>query len=130
MLLLGGPAARTLYTSGRLVQAMLHRRERPWAALVVGVFPVFGNFAYPFQLAWSSTEDGDDLARFILYDGFATMGAHLPIWGGHDTLTEHFLNRLPDSVIRLRKPKKVSQELPKKQSVPRRRRSRARRSAG
>lgn len=131
VLLLGGPAARTLYTSGRLIQAMLRKRERPWAALVVGVFPVFGNFAYPFQIAWSSTEDGDDLARFILYDGFATMGAHLPIWGGQDTLTEHFLNRLPDAVIRLRgKPKKVaSQEPTVEKVVPRRRRSRARRSA-
>jgi hypothetical protein len=101
VLLMGGAAARTLYTSGRLVQAWLHGRERPWAALAVGVFPVVGNFAYPLQIVWSSTEEEDELARFILYDGFARMGAHLPIWGGRDTLTEHVLNRLPEAVIRL-----------------------------
>ena len=101
-MLTGGALARTLYTSGRLVQSWLHGRERPWAALAVGVLPVVGNFAYPLQIVWSSTEQEDDLARFILYDGFARIGAHLPIWGGKDTLTEHVLNRLPDRIIGLR----------------------------
>ena len=83
------------------IQSILRDRERPWTALIVGVFPVVGNFAYPLQIAWSSTEDKDDLARFILYDGFARIGEHLPVWGGRDTLTEHVLNRMPDRVIAL-----------------------------
>ncbi len=60
-----------------------------------------GNFAFPLQLAWSSTEDEDDLARFILYDGFARLGALLPIGGARDTLTEHVLDRLPDRLVAL-----------------------------
>jgi hypothetical protein len=103
VLLMGGAAARTLYTSGRWVQATIHGRERPWAALIVGVLPVVGNFAYPLQIVWSSTDEEDDLARFILDDGFARLGAQLPIWGGEDTLTEHVLNRVPESVLRLRR---------------------------
>jgi hypothetical protein len=103
VLLMGGAAARTLYTAGRAVQATLRGHERPWAALAVGVLPVVGNFAYPLQVIWSSTEEEDDLARFILYDGFALIGAHLPIWGGEDTLTEHVLNRMPEPVMRLRR---------------------------
>lgn len=109
LVLLGaGAAARSLYTLGRLIQATAAGHERPWVALGVGVLPVFGNFAYPIQIAYSSTEENDDLARFILYDGFARAGAHFPIWGGKDTLTEHLLNRLPDRLIRLR-PKAVRQ---------------------
>jgi len=101
-LLGAGATARTLYTLGRIVQASARGHERPWVALGVGVLPVLGNFAYPIQIAYSSTEEEDDLARFILYDGCARIGAHLPIWGGYDTWTEHFFNRLPDRLVRLR----------------------------
>ncbi len=103
VLLTGGAVARSLYTSCRLVQAALNGRERPWIALVVGTLPVVGNFAYPVQLAWSSTERDDDLARFILHDGFARIGARIPIWGGRDTATEHWFNRLPDRLMRVRR---------------------------
>ena len=44
----------------------------------------------------------DDLARFLLYDGFARIGASVPIWGGEDTLTEHRANRLADQIVRKR----------------------------
>lgn len=71
-------------------------------ALLVGALPVVGNFAFPLQILYSSTEGRDHLARFILYDGCARLGEHLPIWGGRDTLTEHRFNRLPDLLPRRR----------------------------
>ncbi len=102
ILLTAGAVARTLYTAGRTIQNHFRGREKPWVALAVGVVPVLGNFAFPTQLIRSSRAEDDDLARFLLYDGFARIGAHLPIWGGRDTLTEHRLNRLPDRIVRLR----------------------------
>jgi hypothetical protein len=102
-LLAGGAIARSLYTGGRLIQSVRRGRERPWVALGVGVIPVVGNFAYPIQILWSSTKREDDLARFILYDGFARVGRNVPIWGGKDTLTEHVFNRLPDGLANLRR---------------------------
>jgi hypothetical protein len=98
-----GPAARSLYTSGRIVQNALRRRERPWTALAVGLVPVVGNFAFPIQLLRSSHVEQDDLARFLLYDGFARAGASVPIWGGEDTATEHAFNRLADRIVRTRR---------------------------
>lgn len=97
------PAARSLYTSGRIVQNLFAGRERPWTALAVGALPVVGNFAFPIQIMWSSQTEEDDLARFILYDGFSRIGAHLPIWGGKGTLTEHQLNRIADRIVRPRR---------------------------
>ena len=112
---IGGPLARTLYTGVRFAQATLARREKPWVALGVGVFPVVGNFAYPLQILYSSTEAEDDLARFILYDGGARAGRLLPIWGGQDTWTEHYFNRLPDFFANLRRKQVV---LPDRSDVP------------
>lgn len=103
--LLSGPLVRTLYTSVRCVQSLRHRREVPFVALGVGLLPVVGNLAYPVQLLYSSTEDRDDLARFLLYDGCARLGRHIPIWGGADTLTEHVFNHLPDRLVNLRRSK-------------------------
>ena len=99
----GGAIARSAYTVGRIVQSAVRGREKPWFALIVGVVPVFGNFAYPLQVLYSSTEQDEHLARFILYDGCARIGAHLPIWGGRDTLTEHCLNRLPERLPHFRR---------------------------
>ena len=99
----GGAIVRTAYTGSRLIQSALAGREKPWLALVVGVFPVVGNFAYPLQILYSSAGEDDDLALFILHDGFARIGQHAPIWGGADTLTEHFMNRIPDRLWHLRK---------------------------
>ena len=99
----GGCAARTLYTLGRLIQASLRGRKRPWIALFVGAIPVVGNFAYPLQLVYSGTDRNDLLAQFMLYDCAATFGRKLPIWGGPDTLTEHFFNRLPERLMRARR---------------------------
>lgn len=41
-------------------------------------------------------------SRFLFYDGFARIGANLPIRGGPDTLTEHRTNRLADLLVRTR----------------------------
>lgn len=95
----GGSVGRTLYTGGRLVQNLFLRRELPWTAFFVGLFPVLGNLAFPLQIVRSSREDEDTLARFLLYDGCSVIGRRTPIWGGPDTLTEHVVNRLPDRVL-------------------------------
>lgn len=95
MLLAGiGSVVRTLYTLGRMGQAVVRRQALPWVALVVGVLPTVGTLAYPMQLAWAA-EHEHRLARFIIDDSFATLGRRVPIWGGADTLTEHVFNRLP-----------------------------------
>jgi len=101
-MLAAGPAARSLCTGSRIVQNSLRGKERPWTALFIGVIPVLGNFAFPIQLLRSSHKKEDDLARFLLYDGFARIGAGVPIWGGQDTLTEHRANRLADQIVRER----------------------------
>ena len=100
IILTAGSVARSLYTGGRIIQNLLNGKERPWTAFAVGTLPVIGNFAFPIQLLRSSHEEEDDLARFLLYDGFARIGARIPIWGGEDTLTEHWFNRLADLFIR------------------------------
>lgn len=102
-ILAGGALGRTLYTAGRLLQSVVHNREKPWIALFVGVLPIVGNFAYPLQLLYSSTREQDSLARFILYDHFGRLGRKLPVWGGPDTQTEHIFNRLPDRLPILRR---------------------------
>jgi hypothetical protein len=103
LVLLGaGCFARTAYTLGRLVQSTLIGHEKPWVALGVGLLPVFGNFAYPLQIIYSSTVVDDIVAQFLLYDGCSILGRKLPIWGGRDTLTEHAFNHLPDRLVRSR----------------------------
>lgn len=99
LLVSGGAIGRTAYTTGRLIQASLSGQRRPWVALGIGVLPVVGNGAYPAQLILCSNRRNQTLARFVLYDLFATIGRHLPIWGGDDTLTEHWFNRLPDRFL-------------------------------
>ena len=96
-----GPVARSMYTSGRIVQNSIRGKERPWTALLVGVVPVLGTFAFPVQFIRSSQSKEDHLARFLLYDGFARIGAGVPIWGGEDTLTEHRAPSTEHRAIRL-----------------------------
>ena len=100
ILLTAGPLARSAYTAGRVVQNSFEGKERPWTALAIGVLPAVGNFAFLIQFLRSSRTEDDALARFLLYDGFARIGAGVPIWGGEDSLTEHRLNRLADRIVR------------------------------
>ena len=95
----GGLIGRTVYTLFRLIQMTMRGREKPWIALMVGCLPVVGNAAYPAQIIYTSTERDHDVARFILYDLFTWAGRALPIWGGPDTMTEHFFNRWPSVVF-------------------------------
>ena len=91
--------SRTAYTLGRLIQDFVRGRDLPWTALWFGTLPVIGNLAYPMQIVSSGRDSEDPLARFVLYDGMTVLGRRLPIWGGPDTLTEHYLNHLPDRVL-------------------------------
>lgn len=95
-LVAGGGVGRTVYTLGRMAQAGMAGQRLPWIALGLGTLPVLGNTAYPAELVACSVGSARVLARFILYDVFATMGRAIPVWGGADTLTEHRMNRLPD----------------------------------
>ncbi len=109
----GGAVGRTAYTTGRLIQSTFRRQRLPWLALVLGVFPVIGNAAYPAQLVYHGAHKGHGIARFILRDTFARIGQYLPVFGGNDTLTEHWFNRLPDALfgswILFRQPTEPSQ---------------------
>jgi len=100
VLVAGGAIGRTAYTLGRTAQAAWHRQRLPWVALLLGVFPVVGNVAYPAQLLYCGASEDDGPARFILYDAFAATGRAIPIWGGRDTRTEHALNRFAHHLIR------------------------------
>lgn len=100
LILAGGALARSAYTLGRLVQSTARGTERPWVALGIGTLPIVGNLAYPAQMIYSSGGKDEKLAQFMIDDGFARVGRHLPIWGGEDTWTEHKLNRMPRSIHR------------------------------
>lgn len=95
-----GPLLRVSYTSARIVQEIGRRQKPQWVALGVGALPAFGNLAYPVQLLYRSVENSGELARFIIYDLCAGMGRKVPVWGGHDSQTEHVMNRFSDSLVR------------------------------
>ncbi len=100
LLVAGGFIGRTLYTCARVLQAFARHQRRPWVALGSGLLPVVGNVAYPAQLLHGSTERDGELARFILYDTLAATGRSVPIWGGADSLVEHWCCRLGDLAVR------------------------------
>jgi hypothetical protein len=100
LILTGGALGRSTYTAGRIIQSIVRGNERPWIALVVGVFPIIGNLAYPTQMIYSAGGKDEKLARFMLDDSFSRVGRHFPIWGGEDTWTEHVFNRIPEKFIR------------------------------
>ena len=96
----GGAIGRTIYTLGRTVQSLARGRRAPWIALLAGCAPVVGNAAYPLQLL-VATRGGDGLvAKFLVHDILSGVGRRLPIWGGKDTLLEHWFNRLARIVTR------------------------------
>ena len=104
-LLLGaGPLGRTVYTLIRLAEAVVHRVEKPWVSLFIGLLPVVGNVAYPMQVLYASASRHSKLAQFIVCDATTRLGEHLPIWGGPDTQTEHFFSHLADLVVPNREP--------------------------
>ncbi len=102
VLIAGGLIGRVAYTSGRLAQAFVQGHRRPWVAFVVSFLPVVGNAAYPAELLYCSASGHAreaEAARFILYDTLAVSGRALPVWGGKDSLVEHWFNRLGDLAV-------------------------------
>jgi hypothetical protein len=101
ILLMGGAISRTVYTSFRITQAIAAGKEIPWLALVVGMAPLMiGNLAYPCQMLYSAAGKRGKVASFIVYDIFTRIGGWLPIWGGEDTLTEHYFNHGASHLLR------------------------------
>ena len=100
LILTGGALGRSTYTLWRIIQSTNRGYERPWIALVVGIFPLVGNLAYPTQMMYSAGGKDENLARFMMDDGFARIGRLFPIWGGEDTWTEHAFNRIPGNITR------------------------------
>jgi hypothetical protein len=96
---LDGLIYRTLYTVYRMVREAAARRPVPWVAFFVGFLPLLGSLAFPAQMIYSANERREYVARFVLYDTFTRLGVKLPIWGGKDTYTEHWLNRLAHRVV-------------------------------
>ena len=106
----GGIIYRTLYTLGKIIYetVALKKEERNprWIALIIGLIPTFGNLAYPTQMVYSAGSKSRELAEFLMYDISARIGGKIPIWGGKDTRTEHFFNRLPSIILPKRANKK------------------------
>jgi len=113
---LGGVIYRTMYTLGKMIyEKVLPVEEHPrWIALIIGLIPTFGNLAYPTQMVYSASSKSKELAEFLMYDISARIGAKIPIWGGKDTRTEHFFNRLPNVIIRRIKFKEAKRARKKK----------------
>ncbi len=68
-------------------------------ASIVGVLPGFGILAYPAEALYAGSAHARSISQFIINDTFTMMGEHFPIWGGKNTNTEHFFNRLPSAAI-------------------------------
>lgn len=97
-LIVGGPIYRTTYTIWRTLQAGFTGKDIPWIALIIGLIPTVGTMAYPCQIIYSAKGRKRKIAQFIIYDFFTRIGKKIPIWGGEDTHTEHFFNRLADQL--------------------------------
>jgi hypothetical protein len=98
--LIGGPIYRSIYTLYRMLQAAREGKALPWVALLVGLLPTIGDIAYPCQIIYLAGGRRGKVARFIVYDFFTRLGEKIPIWGGEDTLTEHFFNQCAHRLIR------------------------------
>jgi hypothetical protein len=98
-LVMGGPIYRATYTIFRMFQAAAAGQEIPWVAFFVGFIPTFGFIAYPCQIIYSAVGKKGKLAQFIVYDFVSKLGRKIPIWGGEDTLTEHFFNNVADKLV-------------------------------
>ncbi|KAA5538770.1 hypothetical protein FYK55_26595 [Roseiconus nitratireducens] len=90
------PALRTLITLSSL---WIHRRQRVphGEALLVGLIPTLGSSAFAVQM-WSSNRAA---SSFLIRDMAARVGRHLPVYGGADSRTEHWMLRQADRFITL-----------------------------
>jgi len=110
--ILTGPAYRTLYTGWRTLTSFLRGEEIPWVALFVGMIPSVGNAAFPLQLMYASGGAQRPLPQFIICDAVSLVGEFLPVWGGRDTLTEHFFNRIGALVAGLGRAREIPPSRP------------------
>ncbi|WP_296316676.1 hypothetical protein [Winogradskyella sp. UBA3174] len=95
IILAAGPLARTLYTVWRMSNSLISSKPQfPIIALIVGLFPVIGNLAYPAELIYQSKGRRNKLSKFIIYSFSAKAGSKVPIWGGKDSEIEHIFNRI------------------------------------
>ncbi len=91
----GGSIARFTYTLARLIENAIKGKEKPYTAAILSPITVFGNLAYPIQILRSGNEDEKKFAEFVITDFFTAIGRRIPIYGGENTSTEHFFNRIP-----------------------------------
>lgn len=99
LVLLDGPAMRTMYTSYQGVSAYRNGEELPIVAGALGLFPYLGVLAYPAQMFCSARKkEQKDLAHFLLYDSIACIG-HLPIIGGNGNWLERTMDKAAAKVM-------------------------------
>ena len=65
--------------------------------------PWLGNVSYLIEGLCSPLVKDKSLTKFMLYDSFSRLGEKFPIWGGRDTLTEHYSNHALDLIVKNRK---------------------------
>jgi hypothetical protein len=39
------------------------------------------------------------ISQFIIYESCSAVAAHIPVWGGRDTLWDHRFNRLAHTIV-------------------------------
>ena len=101
LLLWSGPAVRTIYTLAQMANNLVaEKKNSRYIALVIGIFPIIGNLAYPIEFAYHSTGNKNLLAKYIAYAFTTKIGAKIPIWGGQDSEIEHFFNRLCHRILK------------------------------
>ena len=90
-----GSIVRTAYTLWRIGASIVRSRPHyPWVALFVGMLPMLGNLAYPMEILYQSAGRDNVLGKFMTCAFSARVGSKIPVWGGRDTATEHFFNRI------------------------------------
>ena len=90
-----GSIIRAAYVTGRMAYSIAAGKEKPWAAFLIGILPIAGNYGYPIQIMQSGMKQNGKAGQFIAYDIPTIIGGKVPIVGGHDSKLEHFLNNLP-----------------------------------
>ena len=118
-----GSAGREVYTVARMIQDLVNGKManginsentgtynlarkildvNHLIAISIGWITSAGTLAYPVECAIKPSNRNHALAQFILYDTITRIGELIPVIGGRDTRTEHFFNRIPNYVLRLK----------------------------
>ncbi|WP_296384585.1 hypothetical protein [Winogradskyella sp.] len=101
IILVSGSVARTLYTVWRMSHSLISSKPHfPIIALIIGLFPIIGNLAYPAELIYQSTGSRNKVSKFIIYSFSAKAGSKIPIWGGKDSEIEHLFNRICHLILK------------------------------